>query len=70
MDGSRYLTVAQVAARLQVHPETVRRWLREGRLRGYFLSRKGGYRIEESELRRFLSAGLDSTAADAKEERG
>jgi excisionase family DNA binding protein len=41
----KLLTVEDVAERLQVHPETVRRWLREGRLEGYRISRRGGWRI-------------------------
>jgi excisionase family DNA binding protein len=49
------LTVAQVAERLQVNPETVRRWLRGGRLRGLSLGRRGGYRITDGEYRRFIA---------------
>jgi excisionase family DNA binding protein len=49
----RLLTVKQVAERLQVHEETVRRWLRERRLRGVKLgSNRAGFRIPESELKR------------------
>ena len=55
MDEDRLLTVHEVAARLRLNPETVRRWLREGKLRGFLLGGdRGGYRIAESELRRFL----------------
>jgi excisionase family DNA binding protein len=51
----RFLTVEQVASRLQVHEETVRRWLRDGRLRGHLISRRAGYRVRESEVERFAS---------------
>jgi excisionase family DNA binding protein len=51
----RYLTVEQVAERLQVHEETVRRWLRAGLLRGHVISRRAGWRIRESEVDRFAS---------------
>jgi len=61
MPGSEYLTVAQVAEKLQVHPETVTRWIRQGTLRGILLSRRAGYRIEPSDLNRFM---------DSKERRG
>jgi excisionase family DNA binding protein len=51
------LTVEEVAQRLNVHPETVRRYLREGHLKGV---RRGGLRIgpakwwvEEEEVERF-----------------
>ncbi|MBI3978269.1 MAG: helix-turn-helix domain-containing protein [Chloroflexi bacterium] len=53
-DEDRLLTVAQVAERLQVNPETVRRWLRSGRLRGILLGDRAGYRVGASELRRFV----------------
>lgn len=57
------LKVDDVAARLKVNPETVRVWLRQGRLRG---SRPGGtrmgWRVSESELRRFIGAGNPATA--------
>ena len=51
----RYLTVAQVAERLHVHEESVRRWLRDGQLKGHLISRRAGYRIRESEVERFAS---------------
>jgi excisionase family DNA binding protein len=51
----RFLTVEQVASRLQVHEETVRRWLRDHRLRGHLISRRAGYRVRESEVERFAS---------------
>ena len=61
MNEQRLLTVREVAERLRSSPETVRRWLRQGRLRGF---RPGGtklaYRVPESELQRFLRvAGED-----------
>jgi excisionase family DNA binding protein len=55
MEVERMLKVEQVAERLQVNPETVRRWLREGKLKGVMLGgRKTGYRIPESEVLRLL----------------
>jgi excisionase family DNA binding protein len=57
MTGRKLLTVDQVAERLQVHPETVRRWLRGGWLRGVRLGgSKLGYRVSEDELERFIQA--------------
>ena len=52
----KYLTVEQVAQRLQVHPETVRRWLREGRMRGHRLGPRAPYRIPATEVERFLAS--------------
>lgn len=42
------LTTEDAAKRLGLHPETVRRFLREGTLRGVKIGRK--HRIEESEI--------------------
>jgi excisionase family DNA binding protein len=47
------LTVEQVAAELQLHPDTVRRYIREKKLRAVRLS-STNMRIRRSELDRFL----------------
>lgn len=50
------LTVRQAAERLQLNPETVRRWVRSGKVRGVSLgSDRAGFRIPESEVARLLS---------------
>ena len=55
------LTVDQVAERMQVStPETVRRWLRERRLRGYQVSRQAGWRVSPADLERFINANMSS----------
>jgi excisionase family DNA binding protein len=53
-DEDALLTVDQVAKQLQLHPETVRRWIREGRIKAVKIggSDRGGFRIRESELAR------------------
>lgn len=53
---SELLTVQEVAARVRVNPETVRRWLRSGELRGVRLGARAGYRVPVAELERFLKA--------------
>ena len=50
----RMLTVEDVAKQLQVHPETIRRWLREGRLDGYRISRRGGWRVRPESVEKML----------------
>jgi excisionase family DNA binding protein len=56
MTDDRWLTVEQVADEMQVNPETVRRWLRAGRLRGFQPGgTKIGWRVPTSELRRFMN---------------
>jgi excisionase family DNA binding protein len=52
------LTVEDVASRLGVHEQTVRRWLRDGQLKGVMLTRRAGYRIRESELEYVIDEGL------------
>lgn len=56
------LKVTEVAERLRVNPETVRRWLRQGKLRGVLMGGdRGGYRIPESEVRRFLTTDMGNS---------
>ena len=57
------LTVAQVAERLKVNPETVRRWLRSGQMRGTLLGDRAGYRVRETEVDAFLERGQGKAAA-------
>lgn len=52
----RYLTVPEVAEQLSVTEETVRRWLRDGRLEGVLLSRKAGWRIRPDSVEKMLEA--------------
>ena len=54
MVDERWYTVAEIVELLKVHEQTVRRWLREGELRGYNLGGKSGYRVRESDLAAFL----------------
>jgi excisionase family DNA binding protein len=61
-----YLTVAEVAGRLKVDPETVRVWLRAGKLQGTQLSRAAGWRIPESEVERLLRGGRSERQAPKK----
>lgn len=44
---STLLTVEEAAGRAQVHPETVKRAIRSGRLRASRLGERGAYRIRE-----------------------
>lgn len=49
-------TVEQVAAELQMNPETIRRWLRSGQLKGkQFSPPRGPWRIPQSEVDRLRS---------------
>ncbi|MBV9582873.1 MAG: helix-turn-helix domain-containing protein [Chloroflexi bacterium] len=56
MNEERLLTVQEVAERVRSSPETVRRWIRRGTLRAVRPGgNKLGYRVPESELRRFTA---------------
>ena len=56
-DSDRLLTVEEVAQRLRLSEEVVRRKLRSGELRGVRLGeRRAGWRITEGDLRCFLEA--------------
>lgn len=55
MHEDHVLTVEEVAARLRVTPEAVRRWLRAGRLAGARIgSTKAGWRVREADVERLL----------------
>ena len=56
MADERWYTVEEIVSQLKVHEQTVRRWLKEGELRGVLLGRKAGYRVRESDFQAFLAA--------------
>jgi excisionase family DNA binding protein len=66
MISDQWLTVAQAADILQIHPETLREWLRSGRIPATLLSRRAGYRIRASDLEAFLSRGVSVDWGKAK----
>jgi excisionase family DNA binding protein len=70
MSEERLLTVREVAQRIRSSPETVRRWLRQGKLRGFRPGgTKLGYRVPESELQRFLGQ-LSQARSPARDPNG
>jgi excisionase family DNA binding protein len=74
MTDEYLLTVAEVATRLRLNPETVRRWLKTGRMHGHQLpGGRGDWRIPESEIRRVLTEGTarpdDALSARTPQER-
>ena len=54
MTSDPFLTVDEVAQLLNVHPDTVRRWIRAGEINALSLGGPAGYRILQSELDRFI----------------
>lgn len=63
MAHETWYTVREVAALLKVHPETVRDWLRAGRLNGVGFGGRTGWRVAESELNDFLRREAEGKAA-------
>lgn len=47
-------TVKEISKMLNKNPETVRRWIRDGKLKADQDSRKGGNYVTEAELQKFL----------------
>lgn len=66
MDEERLLTVAEVAEVLRVDEQTVRRWIRQGRLAAHSLGGKAGYRIQRRDLHRFLDTTREGKARMSK----
>ncbi len=52
--AEEYLSVEDIAARLDVHAQTVRRWLKSGQLKGMPFGGRTGWRVAESDLQEFL----------------
>ena len=60
MMADEVLRVAEVAARLQVTPETVKLWLRAGTLRGFRLGGdRAGWRIRAEDLEAFMERRMN-----------
>ena len=59
------LTITEVAALLHVHPNTLRRWSDEGRIRAYRITMRGDRRFRRQDIARFL----DKLNGDGHEEK-
>jgi excisionase family DNA binding protein len=47
-----YKTVQQVADELQLHPETIRRMIKRGKLKAYIVGKS--YRIADEDVEKFI----------------
>jgi len=57
------MTVRQVAQLLHVHPNTLRRWCNNGRIKAYRITARGDRRFKREDVARFLAesnSGLNS----------
>jgi len=57
--GDELLTTPEVARLLRVTPETVRRLGRAGRLRGFVLGDKSGWRFRRADVDAFIRAAMN-----------
>lgn len=57
------LTVMQVAKRLKMNPETIRRLLREGHLKGIRFGYRAGWRVQEEDLQAYIEEKKRETLA-------
>ncbi len=53
--AERFLTTAEAAQRLKVSDETVRAWVRSGKLDGVQIGRRAGFRISAASVKRLLT---------------
>ena len=68
MSDGQLLTVREVAHRLKSSEESVRRWIRQGKLRGFRLGgTRLGYRVAEGDLARFIEARAAGEAKGPRE---
>ncbi len=64
----RWLTVEEISHRLQIHPQTVRRWLRTGELHGVLMGDRAGYRVHPDDIQAFLRSRGYSPQPERKDE--
>lgn len=53
-EHKRWYTVVDLVNELQVHEQTVRRWIKSGDLRAYALGDRAGYRVAAEDLQAFM----------------
>ena len=63
---SEMLTVREVARLLHVHPNTLRRWSNNGRIKSYRITPRGDRRFKREEIVRFLKE-LNGHSDDCQE---
>jgi excisionase family DNA binding protein len=54
-DTKRWYTVQDLVQELQVHEQTVRRWIKSGELPAYALGDRAGYRVSREDLDAFMA---------------
>jgi excisionase family DNA binding protein len=65
MTEEQWHDVKYIVNLLQVHEQTVRRWIKSGELPAILFGRKGGYRVKTSDLNAFLDRQAEKGKAAA-----
>ena len=65
MPEEQWHDVKYIVNLLQVHEQTVRRWIKSGELPAILFGRKGGYRVKASDLNAFLDRQAEKGKAAA-----
>lgn len=65
-ENTAWFTPTEIALRLKVNQVTVRRWLRDGSLRGSYLGRV--WRIGDADLAAFMEAAVPVPGAELPDE--
>src|SRR5438128_2734981 len=60
-NNEHWLTIKEIATRLKLHPNTVARYIQEGKLKGVKVGK--GYRVRESDLSTFIGEQRDDGSA-------
>lgn len=66
----QYLTVSEVAKKMQYHPKTILNWIHSGRIMAFKVGKgpKARYRISETELIRIAAIGYEENMEVLKEQ--
>ncbi len=65
MVDDQWLEVKDIVNKLNVHEQTVRRWIKEDQLPAIMFSRRSGYRVRARDLDSFLEAQMEKGKAAA-----
>jgi excisionase family DNA binding protein len=55
MENTGLWTITEAARFLNIHPNTLRRWNKDGRIQAYQVSTRGDLRFKREDLNRFLN---------------
>ncbi len=59
---SDMLTIREVARLLHIHPNTLRRWSNDGKIKAYRINSRGDRRFRREEVLRFLASMMEPVA--------